>query len=82
MTDETAREIAERETGRIDDRRERPERRSKRTGAGGGKIRRPRSAAKGRGRRRILRRAPDKTTGPFIQTGETSAADQRRFDRV
>ena len=34
MTDETAREIAERETGRIDDRRERPERRSKGTGAG------------------------------------------------
>jgi hypothetical protein len=84
MSDETAREIAERETGRAtDDRRETPERRANRSGAGRRQNATP-----------STRRKPTKpTVGPVptggqeddtapSSSGDHSAADQRKFNRV
>ena len=65
MSEETAREIAEREMGRADDKRKTPERRSYRTGNG----RRRDNASKNR------------PSGPGKSGSSAQSADQRRFNR-
>jgi hypothetical protein len=76
MSDETAREIAERETGRTDDRRETPERRANRSSDG------RRKSAAASPRRKGTK--PETTGNPAreIQTVHPSGADQRRFNRM
>ena len=82
MSDETAREIAEREIGRTGDRRETPERRAFRTGDG----RRKNSAANPRrkGTKPATGGSPEPTSeAPTIHSpAGPSAADQRRFNRI
>jgi hypothetical protein len=73
MSDETAREIAEREIGRADDKRKTPERRAYRSGDGrrNKTASRARKPAPGDAANRIPPRSP-----------ESTPADQRGFNRV
>ena len=73
MSDETAREIAEREIGRAEDKRMTPERRANRTGDG----RRRKSVSKAR------KQAPEGAANPTPpRFPERALADQRRFNRA
>jgi len=73
MSDETAREIAEREIGRAEDKRKTPERRAYRTGDG----RRRKTAASGR------KQAPERAASPIAPRSPGGRpADQGRFHRV
>jgi hypothetical protein len=73
VSDETAREIAEREIGRADDKRKTPERRAYRTGDG----RRRKTVSKAR------KPAPEGAAHPVPPRSPAGApADQRRFNRV
>jgi hypothetical protein len=73
MSDDTAREIAEREIGRAEDKRQTPERRAYRTGDG----RRRKTAAKAR------KQAPEGAVHPIPPRPPSGRpADQRRFNRV
>jgi hypothetical protein len=73
MSEETAREIAEREIGRADDKRKTPERRTYRTGDG----RRRKSVSKAR------KSASEGAANPVPPRSPADApADQRRFHRV
>jgi hypothetical protein len=71
MSEETAREIAEREIGRADDKRKTPERRSYRTGNG----RRRDYSSKNRPS------GPAKSGTPAKLGSSAQSADQRRFNR-
>lgn len=78
MSEETAREIAEREIGRSDDRREAPERRAHRSGDG----RRRGSAAGGRRNKGPkLTENPSPKAAPEAPSTHPSGADQRQFKR-
>jgi len=73
MSEETAREIAEREIGRADDNRKTPERRAYRAGDG----RRRKSVSK------AGKPAPEGVRNPVPPRSPADApADQRRFNRV
>jgi hypothetical protein len=73
MSEETAREMAEREIGRADNKRKTPERRAYRTGDG----RRRRSVSKAR------KEAPEGASSPNPPRSPAGApADPRRFHRV
>jgi hypothetical protein len=72
MSDETAREIAEREIGRADDARKTPERRTYR--AGDGRRRKAESKAG--------TPAPGDDPNPVRRSPASPPADQRRFNRV
>jgi len=68
MSEETAREIAEREIGRTNENRKTPERRNYRTGNGRRRGNSPKHRPGG----------PDKTQEPSSSAG---SADRRRFNR-
>lgn len=74
MSDETAREIAEREMGRAEDKRKMPERRAYRTGDG----RRGKNGSKAR------KQATEKSAASRVppQSPAGQPADQRRFHRA
>jgi hypothetical protein len=74
MSDETAREMAEREMGRAEDKRKTPERRAYRTGDG----RRGKSGSKAR------KQATEESAASRIPPRSPAGreADQRRFHRV
>jgi hypothetical protein len=73
MSEETAREIAEREIGRADDKRKTPERRAYRSGDG----RRRKSVSK------APKQAPEGASNPIPPRSPAGAsANQRRLNRV
>jgi hypothetical protein len=73
MSDETAREIAEREIGRADEKRKTPERRAYRSGDG----RRRKTVPKARNQ------APEGSSSSIPPASPAGRpADQRRFNRV
>lgn len=84
MSDETAREIAERETGRSDDRRETAERRANR--AGEGRRRRSTTNPRSKPAKTVINPSTEPSLeGPPSQaTGavDPTAMDQRRFNRM
>jgi hypothetical protein len=72
MSEETAREIAEREIGRADDTRKMPERRAYRTGDG----RRRKSGSRPR------KESAEGAANPIPPRSPAAPANQRRFNRV
>lgn len=74
MSDETAREIAEREIGRAEDKRKTSERRAYRTGDG----RRGKSGSKAR--KQVTEESAASRVSP--RSPADAPADQRRFHRV
>ncbi len=84
MSDETAREIAERETGRSDDRRETPERRTNRAKEG------RRKNMPANPRHKPAQTVINPSTEPSLEgppsqalgAGDSTAMDQRRFNRM
>jgi hypothetical protein len=73
MSDETAREIAEREIGRTDDKRKTPERRAYRSGNG-------RRRSSGQKPHKEMSQGTPRPVPPPSSAG--SSTDQRRFSRV
>lgn len=72
MSDETAREIAEREIGRTDDKRKTPERRAHRSGSG----------RRQNGESKMRKEMPKGNPPPVAPSSASSSTDQRRFNRV